>query len=63
MVAEFDNVPDKNFVYGGCIFEIPFGKPFLSTELFLNNHFFILREDYLKSFRLVVAKLKKYGFK
>ncbi|CAD8184636.1 unnamed protein product [Paramecium pentaurelia] len=62
MIAEFDNVPDKNFVYGGCIFEIPFGKPFLSTELFLNNHFFILREDYLKSFRLVVAQLKKNGF-
>lgn len=24
-LAEFDDVSDKNFVYGGSIFEIPFG--------------------------------------
>ncbi|CAK85699.1 unnamed protein product (macronuclear) [Paramecium tetraurelia] len=62
MVKEFETVPNKDFVYGGCIFEIPIGQPFKSRELFLNNHFFILREDYLKSFRNVVARLKQNHF-
>ncbi|CAD8088773.1 unnamed protein product [Paramecium sonneborni] len=62
IISEFENVSDKAYVYGGNIFEIPFGSAFQSTELFLNNHFFILREDYLKSFRIVVNNLKVSGF-
>ena len=37
-------------------------EPYSSVESYLNNNFYILREDYMRDFRTAIFRLRESGF-
>ncbi|KAM3146819.1 hypothetical protein pb186bvf_000973 [Paramecium bursaria] len=59
---EFKFFHNTSYAIFGQIFPIPQNHAYLSPQSYLNNHFYILREDYIANFRQGVFEAKQTQF-
>ena len=41
---------------------VKYKDPYKTVESYLNNNFYILREDYMRDFRTAILRLREEGF-